>query len=663
MKHVLRSFLLVAAAATLAGCPLQTPTFEVVSTTGGLLISASASAPLVGDTITLTASPAVGAVDLATATWTTSDVTILSLASAHGASVMATAHKAGIATVTVTVGTRRGFVTITALDDVGDVTLHGPASLAVGGEATYTAAATDTAGLKLTSTPTWVVSGGVALATPGANTGTSMLIRGVSAGAGDVTVQVGGRSAHIAVTVSALRGHLVITRADGSPVPASAPVGDPLTLAASYDASGEPASDAQWKATGPCLLLGGSGATVSVEQTGAGTCTLAASAMGMDATATYDVVAVTGIMIVGDTSPLKLGESRTLMAVGVAGALQTGAVTVSWGTPDGQVLTLAPASNSVSVTGAAVGTTTLVALAAGKAMGSVDITVVPSSLVLSASGTHVLAGAGAQVTVAAQNPKNVAGRFASAADVMIVGAGGFGTVSTGVLQGDGTVTFALANAQASSPSVTASFHGVVSNALSFTLAQVASVVVMGPVGPVRVGGGVDFRAIVLDASGARIDGDLVATWADSTGVYMFPADGVGLTVTGNAVKLGTAAIVATVAGVASPPYASPVQPASIGLSAFSPSSIAVGGTATVAVTVLDSAGAPIPGVPLSQVSVMASDGTKISLDAGTLMGGAFVFTATGLAATGPGGVMVTATWTDGMYPVSSGAVPLIVTGP
>jgi hypothetical protein len=168
--------------------------------------------------------------------------------------------------------------------------------------------------------------------------------------------------------------------------------------------------------------------------------------------------------------------------------------------------------------------------------------------------------------------------------------------------------------------------------------------------------------VPLDAAGTPIDGDFTATWADATGVYTFPAS-TGLHVTANAVKLGTSAIVATVMGFASPPFASPAQPGSIVVTMFAPPSVAVGATTTTTVTVLDAMDVPIPNIPPSQVSLSADDPTKVSFTAGVLVGTAFQFTATGLAATPAAGVNVTATWTDGMFPIMSGSVPLIVTGP
>jgi hypothetical protein len=645
----------------LAGCPLQTPAVGLV--TSGLSIEVSSGAPLVGASITLEAKFLLGGVDLASAKWATSDSTILRLDSSTGAKISATALSAGLANVTVTADGLRGAVAITVLASIGDVTINGPTSMTLGTDATYTATVTDALGRTINATVTWVATAPLAFTTPGPNTGTSMRIHAMDVGMGDVTAQAGDRAAHVSVKVSETSGQLVITRADGTPVPPAVAAGDLLTLAASYETTGEAASDARWSATGACKALGGSGATLSIQQVASGPCTVMATAKGMDASVTFQIVSVTGVKIVGDTDhPLALGESRTFTAMGIAGTMETGAVNVTWSSGSG-VLSLQPAASLVKVTGAEVGSASLVATLPGNITTMVELTVAPTMIRLAAPGSRVPAGAGTTVTATALGPSGKAGLFATATGVTLAGATGFGSVGLATLQNDGSVTFALGNATADSPAVTVSFAGVTSNALAFTVAQIAKVLVTGPQGPIRMGSAADFTAMPVDAAGARITGDLAATWTDSTGVYQFPAANGTLLVSGNAVKLGTSAIVATVAGISSLPYASPVQPASIGITTFSPASIAVGATAMTTVSVLDAGGQPIPGVPVSQVSLMADDGTKVSFDSGALVGMGFAFTATGLAATPAKGVNVQATWTDGMYPVQSTAVPLVVTGP
>jgi hypothetical protein len=63
----------------------------------------------------------------------------------------------------------------------------------------------------------------------------------------------------------------------------------------------------------------------------------------------------------------------------------------------------------------------------------------------------------------------------------------------------------------------------------------------------------------------------------------------------------------------------------------------------------------------SQISVSATDGTKISLGAPVAVGDGFQITATGVAPTGAAGVSVTATWTGGTESVMGTAVSLVVT--
>jgi hypothetical protein len=649
----------------LAGCPLQSPTFETGTT--GLVVSASSASPLVDDAITLTALAPSGDADPARAVWTTNDPSVLSLGATSGPSITAHALKAGTARVSVVAGAFQSAVTITVLGAIGGIKVVGPKSFARGDVVTYSASVTDIAGRTIIATPAWTASGALAFERTGANTGPSIRVRAIGLGAGAITASAGGRSSQIVVDVVASRGQLVILATDGTPLPAMVASGENLSLAAAYAGTGEPATDAGWTAEGACKLIGGSGATVSVMEIATGSCTVTADAKGMRATSTFAFVAVTSLKITGDTGPLTIGESRTFTAVGLAGTAQSGSIAVTWSTPDEQVLSLAPSGTSVKVTAIGVGEAQLVAKIAQAdgqvSVAMVDLVVAPVSIQISAPATHVLPGASTTVTALALGANGAAARFTSAASLSVSGADGFTTVGAGVPQGDGSVTFALSGAKASSPKVTVSFGAVTSNALSFTLAQISGVVVSGPQGPVRVGSAVELTAVPVDANGTRIDADLSATWADPTGVYQFPADAKGLVVTAHAVKLGTASIVATVTGIASKPFSSPAQPSSVNVAPFSPASIAVGGQALAVVTILDADGAPIPGVPLAQISLKADDGTKVSLDAGAVMGAGFLFTATGLAPTAAAGVNVTATWTDGMYPVDSGTVPLIVTTP
>jgi hypothetical protein len=173
---------------------------------------------------------------------------------------------------------------------------------------------------------------------------------------------------------------------------------------------------------------------------------------------------------------------------------------------------------------------------------------------------------------------------------------------------------------------------------------------------------VDLGVQILDAQGMPIGGAFTIAWADAASVFTLPATTTAPAVTATVATLGTAMVVATVSGVASAVYVSQSVPASVAIEPFSPSSIAVGGMVTTNVTVLDSNGAVIPGVPPSAFTV-ASDDPGVTLGTGVANGLGVDFTATGAAATRAAGADVTATWRGGVETVTSGAVILVVTAP
>ena len=648
-----------------AGCPIQTPAVDLGSA-NELAVTASSASPLVGQTVTLTVVPPKGAtVDPSTAVWATKDDALVSLGASVGTTIMVTATQVWTATVTVTAGGLSGSVTITVLAAAAaNVDLEGPTSVNLGSITTYLATVTDGAGNSLAATVAWVASGTVALATPGANTGSSMRILAVSPGNGAVTAAAGGRTAQIAVKVTSTNGQLVITQQDGTPFPSMLAFGQALTAKASLmSAAGASDANAQWTSVGTCTLIGSSGATVSIEATAVGSCAVTATANGMTANVTFTISNISGVTITGDTGPIVLGGARTYAAAVMAGGTVVPGVDVVWSTVGPSVITLVPSGNQVTVTSTAVGAEMLVATVQGMANASQLVTVEPATMQLQATATHLLAGAGATVTVTPLTMDGLAAQFATPIGTSLVGATGFTTVGAPMLTAAGLVTFSLTGATAASPAVSAIFANVSSNALAFSIATVASVAIQGPQGPVRVGSSVDLTAIIKDAMGMPIGGSVQVLWTDPSGVYALPEATNTTMVTANVVKLGTATVVATVMGVASPVFMSPSVPDSISVTALSPATVAVGGTATTLVTVLDGNGVAVPGIPLSQMSMMSADGTKVSVDAGVVMGNGFLFTATGLAAAPAPGVGLTATWSDGVNDVMSGQVFLIVSGP
>jgi hypothetical protein len=654
----------------LAGCPLQTPTFELAAAPG-LAVAASSGAPLVNDTITLTASATTGAgLDLSTATWTSNAPSIVSLSSSTGAQVMALATRTGTATLTVSVGALRGSVTITVLASGGHINLDGRTSLALGAEATYTATVTDAGGRGVQASVTWIASGTVALATPGANTGASMRIRATAVGPGAVSALAGGLTAQIAVKVSATSGQLVISRADGTAVPGALAYGAALTLQAAYEVTNEAATDAQWTSTGPCTLVGSSGSTISVQTNGLGTCSFTATARGMTAFVSFMVVIIDGAKITGDASPMKLGEMRQFSAFALTGTTEVPSVMVDWRVDQNGVLSVdvQKTGNVAIVTATAVGMSALDALVSGRATGTVDLSVEASGIQISTPALHPLQGESTVVSARPVGPTGTPGNFSMSAGLVVNGAVGFGSVGVGML-GNGAVQFELVDAESDSPAVTVSYGPLVSNTLSFTFVPsappgpVAKVTVVGPQGPVRAGSSVDLTATLADVAGKPIGTAVAVTWTDATGVYVFPAQSTSVHVTAFVAKLGNAAIVATAMGVASATFPSPSVPGSVVATAFSPTSVAVGGTATTVVTVLDAMDAVIPGVPVNQVSMVPDDLTKVSVGGAVLMGNAFQFTATGLAAAPAPGIFVSAVWSDGVNDIMSGSIALVVTGP
>ena len=147
----------------------------------------------------------------------------------------------------------------------------------------------------------------------------------------------------------------------------------------------------------------------------------------------------------------------------------------------------------------------------------------------------------------------------------LVGAAGFATVGPPTLTADGLVTFALGNATADSPSVTAQLLTVTSNALAFKIVTVTTVKITGPDGPVRVGSTVDLAAEVLDADGMPISGMFSVAWSDATDVYTLPATTMSLDVTATVATLGVPMVIASVDGVSSAPFTSLSVPASVSI--------------------------------------------------------------------------------------------------
>jgi hypothetical protein len=639
----------------LGGCPLQTPAAEVFLTgQAGIDVTASAVSPTVNQTITLTASPHGAAViNTSSATWSTSDSSVVSLNGGAGASITAVAHKIGSATITASAGGATGSVKITVIAQVGNVEVTGATSLDLGAESTYTAAVTDLSGKTIAAPVTWSAVGSVQVS-GSAGTATTQKIRASALDMGTVSATAGNRTGAIQVNVSLGNATLSVAQADGTAFPTSIAGDQQVVARAQWEGQNKvkaAATDAQWSATGACSLGTSQGAQAQVIGNGSGTCTVTASSRGKTAKTMFNVVTVTAIKVTGDTTgALKLGASRTFTAVAMADATEVASVPVTWSQSNGALALAQGPSGTVTVTGAAVGQAMLTA-SVGAVTKPVTFGVDPVSLEIAASGTRVLMGGGATITVTPKGA-STAGKFLAASGVALTGATGFDTVGAPVLTGQGLVTFTLSNATAESPSVKATYGTVTSNALAFSLSTVGTVVVSGPASPVRVGAKLDLSVTVKDNQGMTIAGGVPVTWADANGVLTVPSSTDIFSASATVSKLGASSLVATVRGVASAPYVVSAVPGMVILAAFQPTSVPVGGTATAAISVTDTNGVAISGITAAQLSVTSGDTSKVTVGSPTAVGQAFQVTATGVAVTGSP-IALTAKWSNGTDTVTS----------
>jgi hypothetical protein len=551
------------------------------------------------------------------------------------------------------------------LASVGTVEIMGPTSLTLGDEATYSATVTDATGRAIPGAKVmWVANGSITLSGGFSNVGTSIKVTAASVGPGALSAIAGGHTGQIAVRVAlGSGGALTVIGGDGGALPGALAVDQTFVVAAQFQtAAGTKSSapSAKWSATGACTVtdLGDGSATVKGERVG--TCGLTTTAMGASGTATVDVVEATGVAITGDATTLVLGGTVKLTATAVAGARSLPTVPVTWSATGLPVVQVSATGREASVTGAAVGQGMVVATALGH-MASAPAVVSPVTLALDARGQRLLAGGGTTVTVTPRGTGALVGRFASVAGVSLAGTEGFASVGPATLTDDGLVTFALSGAKGPSPQLTATFGNVTSNPLAFALTTVGSVTVMGPVGPVRIGSDVDLSLDVRDASGVALTSGASATWSDPTGVLAVPATSPGFKVMAKVVKLGPSMLIATVSGVASPPYSFPGVPNTLGVTPLDPASVAVGGTATTIVTILDTDDHVVSGVPVSEMSLTPVDPSLVSVTGPVAVGDGFKFTVKGLAPTTGPGAALTAAWTMGTETVIAADVRLVVT--
>jgi hypothetical protein len=547
---------------------------------------------------------------------------------------------------------------------IASVQAAGPTTLDLGADATYTATAKDAEGKTIgASGVTWSANGSVSISPGTPSTGASVKIRATGVGPGAVTASGNGRTAQVAVNVALGEAKLTVVAADGTAFPATLASGVPVAIRAAYEGANKVKADATgatWSTTGGCSLSDNSGAVVQVSGDSNGTCTVTARDNGMTAMVSFMVVKVDGIKVVGaPTGATKLGDKTTLSAVALSGTTEVPTVSVTW-TETGGVVALNRTGNMVAATGVKVGQAALKASIGTAVSKDVTFAVDPVSLEIAADGLGVLNGGNATVTVTPKGTNSFAGTFAAATGLTLTGATGFATVGDATLAGTGLVTFTLMNATADSPMVKVTYGAVTSNALAFTLTTVGTVVVTSSATPAKVGDNVTLTAVVKDSKGNPIAGGAPVTWSDSSGVFAVQAMTTTFATSVTVAKLGTSNVIATVRAVASTPLAVPSVPGSVSMTALSPASVPVGGTATTTVTILDTMSRPIAGVPASQVSVTSADTAKVTVGAPAVVGNGFQFTASGAALAAAPGVALTAKWSNGTEMVSAAAPQSLV---
>jgi hypothetical protein len=118
-------------------------------------------------------------------------------------------------------------------------------------------------------------------------------------------------------TPGAIRS-LAITLPDGRPVPLVIAHGTRIEVTVIDAVTSQPVPDATWTATGVCTIDGPPGATHVINFGGFGACTLTAASAGVEAKVTFSNVVVDQVKVEGDTSPLRIGETRpfTVSATG-----------------------------------------------------------------------------------------------------------------------------------------------------------------------------------------------------------------------------------------------------------------------------------------------------------------------------------------------------------
>jgi uncharacterized protein YjdB len=353
--------------------------------------------------------------------------------------------------------------------------------------------------------------------------------------------------------------------------------------AVASDSAGNPLTGRviTWSNNNPAVAsLGISGLTIGVS---AGTATIGATSEGQTATATVTVipVPVAAVTISPSSATIVVGSTSQLTAVtkDSAGNTLSGRV-VSWASGNTAVATV---NGSGLVSAVGVGSATVTATSEGtSSSASITVTNVPvASVTVSPTSASITAGATQQLSAATKDAagNTLTGRVvtwasSNTAVAMVNGAG----LVTGVASGSTTITATSEGKSGTS-------------AITVSTVPVASVSVSPASANLTTGQTVQLTATPRDAGGNALSGRAV-TWASgNTSVATVNGNGLVTGVSAGSVtitatsegKSGTSSITVTVAPVATVS----VSPAS--------TSVAVGGSVQLAVTLRDASGNVLSG--------------------------------------------------------------------
>jgi len=313
------------------------------------------------------------------ATWSSSDISILTVVASGATAGRVTTVAPGQATVTATVGAISGTDAVTVTRSaLRTITVDGPSVLVVSSPQSFTALGTyaDGTTADLTGTVTWsssntaIVGVSNAAATPG-------LATGIAAGTAIVRAAFSGVTGQANVTVSA--APLISITVTPNPLN-NVIIGltSALTATGLYGTAGDPTTQfskdvttlASWSVADNTIATVGNSATTAGQVTGvkAGSTTVTATLSGKAGQAVVNVVQTTlvSIAVSPPTASVRAGQTYPFQATGTFDNASTRNITadVTWSSSDATIATVSNAAGTRGVATGVVASATAVTITA-----------------------------------------------------------------------------------------------------------------------------------------------------------------------------------------------------------------------------------------------------------------------------------------------------------